>query len=275
MKAFFEPLKEYSEFNEIREKIQKNRFPIQIVGCVDAGKCHLTRSLSKDKRVKLIITYNENRAKEIYEDYRIFDSNVLLYPSKDIIFYNADIHGNAIVKARMKVLEQLLSDKPVTVVASIDAGLDRILPLDYIARNVVKIKATDTIDKAELQEKLTKLGYERQGQVEARGDFAMRGSIIDIFPITEDAPCRIELWDDEIDSMRIFDVTNQRSIENIDEISIFPASEFIFDEEAVKRGLEKIERELQESCDKLKKDLKVEEAARLRENINEFKENFK
>ncbi|MDI9509821.1 MAG: transcription-repair coupling factor, partial [Bacillota bacterium] len=121
---------------------------------------------------------------------------------------------------------------------------------------------------------LTSLGYERQGQVESPGDFAIRGGIIDIFPLTEDLPYRIELWGDEIDSIRSFDVGSQRSIDQVDHITIYPAAEIIPDEKQMAAGLKKIEEEEKQYVKGLRDKFKTEEAARIRRIIAEFKENL-
>ena len=81
------------------------------------------------------------------------------------------------------------------------------------------------IDLEALKQKFAEMGYERVGQVESKGQFSVRGGIIDIFPMTEDCPIRIELWDEEVDSIRSFDAQSQRSMENLDELTLYPAAE--------------------------------------------------
>lgn len=96
MKAFTQPLHDLSEYEQIVSDLAGHRTPIHIDGCIDSQKCHLISSIGEPYPVKLIVTYNEIKAKEIYADYQFFDRNVFYYPAKDIIFYNADIHGNLI-----------------------------------------------------------------------------------------------------------------------------------------------------------------------------------
>ena len=98
MNVFTEPLYGYKEFNDIKDSISLHQFPLQVTGCIDSQKCNFISALSYDYPFKLIVTYNDVKAKEIYEDYKLYDKNVMLYPAKDIIFYSADIHGNAIVR---------------------------------------------------------------------------------------------------------------------------------------------------------------------------------
>ena len=249
-------------------------FPVQITGCIDSQKCHLIHGLSDGFKFKVIVTYNDLKAKEIYEDYRLYDKNVFLYPSKDIIFYSADIHGKAIVKDRLTIMHRIIEKQDTTIVMSLDGGMDRLLPLQLIKDRVITIDLDTIIKLTEFGASLTRLGYERQAQVEAPGDYAIRGGIIDIFPLTEDAPYRIELWGDEIDSIRTFDVNSQRSIEQVDHLVIYPAAEIIPDEKSLTEGLRKIEDEEKKYVKSLREQFKTEEAARIRKIIAEFKDNL-
>ena len=134
MKAYLEPLKEINEYCEVEKALVSEGGTAHVTGCIDSQKCHLIAGLSEHFPVRLIITYNDVKAQEICEEYRLYDSEVVRYPSKDVIFYNADIHGNAIVKERLRVVKKLLSGEPVTVVACIDGGIDRLLPLADIRK---------------------------------------------------------------------------------------------------------------------------------------------
>ncbi|MBQ9118753.1 MAG: transcription-repair coupling factor [Lachnospiraceae bacterium] len=274
MQTFYQPLYGYEEFKELQSAIQKKKLPVQVNGCIDSQKCHLVFAASQERKKRLIITYNDIKAKEIYEDCRLYDREVYLYPAKDIIFFSADIHGNAIVRERLRILRKLLEDQPVTVIATVDAGMDKVLPIEYLSSQCISIEAGQTLNLEELQKQLVNLGYERQGQVESAGEFAVRGGILDVFPLTEEVPVRIELWGDEVDSIRSFDAQSQRSIENLDEIKLYPAAEFVLDEETKMRGLAKIEQELEEYAGALRAERKTEEAARIRKAIAEFKENL-
>ena len=274
MKTFTEPLKELKEFNDIRDNIKLNTLPVQITGCIDSQKSHLMHSLGEGFLFKVIVTYNDLKAKEIYEDYRLYEKNVFLYPSKDIIFYSADIHGRAIVRDRLEIMRRIIERQSTTIVMSLEGGMDRLLPLQLIKDRVITINYDSVIKLSEFGASLTSLGYERQGQVESPGDFAIRGGIIDIFPLTEDLPYRIELWGDEIDSIRSFDVGSQRSIDQVDHITIYPAAEIIPDEKQMAAGLKKIEEEEKQYVKGLRDKFKTEEATRIRRIIAEFKENL-
>ncbi len=274
MKTFTTPLKELKEFNDIKDNLKLKNTPVQVTGCIDSQKCHLISGLSEGYLWKLIITYNDMKAKEIYEDYKLYDKNVCLYPAKDIIFYSADIHGNAIVRDRLKILKRLIEKEPVTVITTLDGGMDKILPLDFIKNRVITVKEAGILDLTSLQADLIHLGYERQGQVEGPGEFAVRGGILDIFPPTEECPYRIELWGDEVDSIRSFDISSQRSIERTSSLRIYPAAEMILDQDRMLKGFKKIEEEKKEYVKRLREQRKTEEAARIQDIIQEFKENL-
>lgn len=272
MKTFSAPLTELKEFNDIRDNIRMKALPVQVTGCIDSQKCHLIHGLGEGFRYKVIVTYNDLKAKEIYEDYRLYDKEVFLYPAKDIIFYSADIHGNAIVRDRLKVLSRLIEKKNSTIIVTLDGGMDRLLPLQMIKDRVLTVNQNSTIKLQEFSASLIHLGYERQAQVESPGDFAVRGGIIDIFPLTEDVPYRIELWGDEIDSIRTFDISSQRSIEQVEGIVIYPAAEIIPDENRMSAGLKKIEEEEKKYYKGLRDQFKTEESARIHQIVAEFKE---
>ena len=136
----------------------------------------------------LILADDERNAKEIYEDYRFYDKNVYFYPAKDLLFFQADIHGNLLIRQRMRVIRALLEQEEVTVVTSIDGCMDFLMPLEKIRSRLLHFKSDSVIDLDQLKEELVELGYERTGQVELPGQFSVRGGIIDIYPLTEDNP---------------------------------------------------------------------------------------
>ncbi|MGN0506270.1 MAG: transcription-repair coupling factor [Lachnospiraceae bacterium] len=283
MKAYTEPLRELSEYVAVEKALltgampaaSKGRLtPVQATGCMDSQKSHFVAGLMEQFPVRLIVTYSDLKAKELCEDFRLYDPKTMLYPAKDIIFYSADIHGNTIVKERLSVLKRLLSGEPVTIVTSIDGGLDRLLPLSAIRESVLHITETDTLDMDELVKQLIEIGYERQVQVSIPGEFAVRGGILDIFPLTEEAPVRIELFGDEIDSIRMFDVDSQRSIERIPEISITPATEYSLTEQELADGIARLRKEAEQTERALRAQAKNEEAMRVRRTAEEFLENL-
>ena len=273
MKAYLEPLKEISEYRAIEEELLGGK-TAHVTGCIDSQKCHLIAGLSEHFPVRLVLTYSDLKAQELCEEFRLYDANVVRYPSKDIIFYNADIHGNAIVKERLRTLKKLLDGEPVTVVASIDGGIDRLLPLEDIKSKILSLEEGDVIEAEALTKRLVTLGYERQSQVEIPGEFAVRGGIVDVFPLTEEAPIRMELFGDEIDTIRVFDVDSQRTVERIEKVTIFPAAEYIFTEKDFRSGRERILAEAKQTEEALRSQMKNEEGMRIRKTTAEFLENL-
>ena len=226
MRSFTEPIKELAEFETIQREMKKEMGMIQIAGCVNSQKTHMMYALSDGSRKRIIAVSSEGKAKEICEEYKFLDENVYYYPPKDLLFYQADIRGKVLLKQRMEVIQAILEDEEVTVVTSFDGFMDALLPAEKIRQRVIKLSNTDTVDFEELKKKIADLGYDREVQIEGPGQFAVRGGILDVFPITEEVPIRIEFWGDEIDSIRTFDVDSQRSIENLEAIEIYPATDF-------------------------------------------------
>ena len=231
MKALLAPLAELADYEEIRKNRTKENGMIQISGCVNTQKIHLLSGIGSGCGYKLVVFSNEEKAKKAYEEYLLFGEETYLYPARDLLFYYADIKGKTLTNRRMEVLRAIAEKKkeePVTVITTMDAFLDGIISPDEIQKNRIHITGEDTVDLTKLEQDLTALGYERESQIEAPGQFAVRGGIIDVFPLAEEMPVRIELWGYEIDSIRMFDAKSQRSIENISEITIYPASENCF-----------------------------------------------
>ena len=201
--------------------------------------------------VRLIVTYNEIRASELLEVYRLYDKNVMYYPAKDLIFYSADVHGSAIVAERLKAIQALAGDKPVTIITTIDAGMDACVPYEKYESQRIRIEPGDLLDLEEMQHKLSAMGYANVSQVEGEGEFSVRGGIIDIYPLTEECPCRIDEWDDEVDTIRRIDVESQRSVEDLSEIEIYPAAEVFMTEDTAVRGLREIRLDMEKTVKEL------------------------
>ena len=233
MKAFLTPLQGLAEFEQIKEKSKTNKGILQVSGCMESQKSHLMYGLSGIAPYRLILAEDERRAREIYEDYRFYDRKVYSYPAKDLLFFQADIHGNLLICQRMKVIKALLEEKELTVVTSIDGCMDFLESLEKIKEQLIHYESDSTVDTEQLKNQLVALGYERVGQVEMPGQFSVRGGIVDIYCLTEENPWRIELWGDEIDSIRSFDPESQRSLENLEELTIYPAVEHIGDKDMV------------------------------------------
>ena len=271
MDAFVQPLYELADFDAIIRQLKKPGI-VQVSGCLDSQKAHFTNGLLREFPFRLIVAENDLKAKAFYEDFRLYDPEVLYYPARDLIFYQADIHGNLLTRQRIQVLRALLEREEVTIVTSIDSCLDCLVPLAVWKEKVIKIRNDSEIDLDRMKRHLVELGYEWAAQVEVPGQFSIRGGIMDVFSLTEDNPWRIELWGDEVDSIRSFDAESQRSIENLEEITIYPATEVVLDKETIRQGIKAIEKEAQKSQKKFRDEMKTEEGARVRQIAAELKD---
>ena len=272
MRALLAPLQELGEFDEIKKMLKKEQTAIAISGCVDSQKMHMIYGLGDGFLHKIIVTFHDLRAKELYEDYKFYDRNVMIYPAKDLIFFQADIHGNQLIMQRMKCLRRIMEGKPVTVITTFDALMAPQVPISVLKEQVIFINMQSSVDEKELAERLVMLGYEKNYQVEAPGQFSIRGGIIDIYDLTEENPYRIELWGEEVESIRSFDQLSQRSIEKLESISIYPATEFVLTGEQLRKGLKEVEAESKAYSSKLRKQMKTEEAYRIEKQIRELSE---
>lgn len=276
MKTFFEPVQRIAGMDNINRLYEKPGNAVMVSGCIDTQKAHLIEAFGEKYRFRVIITSDETKARQIREDCSFFDKNSVYYPAKDFIFYSADVHGNQLSGERLKCINQIIrtldgaEEKGLTVVTTIDGCADMLVPLEkYIANTIVFMKG-QTVDVEALEKQLTQMGYERCAMVDGQGKFAVRGGIIDIFSYTDEAPVRIELWDDEIDSIRMFDVESQRSIEKVESYRAFPATECILTEEEIQNGLERIRQETVEQLKILGNDKKKKSAEEI-EKCNRLK----
>ena len=266
------PLLELQEYENLLQALQEGKGPFQASGCLDSQKVHLMYELGKGGGFPwtLVVTYDEQRAKEICDDFRNFTSNVWLYPAKDLLFYSADIHGNLMARQRIAVLRRLMEDEGGVVVAAIDGLMDHLLPLTYLKRQAITVETGQVIDLEVWREQLVGMGYERSAQVDAMGQFSIRGGIIDIFPLTEETPVRIELWDDEVDSIRSFDLESQRSIEQLERITLYPAAEVVLSRNQIASGIRRLKEEEKSYERALRDQGKREEAGRIRGIIEDL-----
>ena len=226
MHALTAPLSELAEIEEICEERGREPGMLLLSGCVTSQKTHLMYALGKGYGHTVIVLSSEDKAKKIYEEYRFLNENTSYYPAKDLLFYQADIHGKQLVKQRMETLQMMMEAKSqVTVITTIDGFMDELPSEAEIKGDILTISNGEALEFESLKEKIIKLGYDREAQVDGPGQFAVRGGIIDIYPLTEELPIRIEFWGDEVDSIRTFDVDSQRSVENLEQIVIYPADD--------------------------------------------------
>ncbi len=277
MQALLAPLQELAEYGNIRAALRKGAEPggktsvVSLTGCVDSQKLHMVYGLSAGLRTKVIVTYSDVRAKEIYEEYKFYDRNVMLYPAKDLIFFQADIHGNQLIRERVRVLRRLAEEKPLTIVTTFAALMTPQVLWDG-EKDIIEISLGGQVQEGRISGRLVDMGYEKVWQVESPGQFSVRGGILDIFDLTEENPYRIELWGDEVESIRSFDVLSQRSIEKLESISVFPATEFVLEEERIRTGIKKLKAEGAKQEKLFRDAFLTEEAGRIASQIRELEE---
>ena len=278
IRALYEPMLELETFRQIRGKMQKNTGVIQVGGCIDSQKAHLIACLAEEYPVTCIIAPDDLRAREIYENYRVFDRDVLLYPARDYIFFQADLQSRTQMTHRvrcMKALADITSGRAgerVTVIVTISALMGHCMKTEDWMDAVRSFCVGDEIDLSEERAALSAIGYERTDQVEEPGQFASRGGIFDIYPLTEDSPVRIELWGDEIDNIRTFDPESQRARDQIEQICIYPASEFVTSEELTSEGLKKIGKEAGKAEKLFRNKQRSEEAYRVSQILSDARD---
>jgi len=195
----------------------------------------------------------------------------VLYPAKDLIFFQADIHGNQLVKERLRTIRKLLDGGSLTIVTTYAALMAPQALLDP-RKDVIRLTKGGLVQEELLAARLVDMGYEKNYQVDAQGQFSVRGGILDIFDLTQENPYRIELWGDEVDSIRSFDVLSQRSLGTLEEITIFPATEFVLTKERIEKGLEKLTAEAKAQEERLRESFHTEEAHRIKMLTQEFAE---
>lgn len=288
MNIFTEPLRELEAYRIIRDRL-KEKSPedksgeacgagVLVDGCVDPQKANLICALSSDEavrehaRLRLVLTWSDLRAQEIARDLALYDKNTAVFPARDLIFYQADLRGGEIDRDRIRCLRRILEGKTMTVVTTFAALLTPQIPARVLRDNVLGIGKRDSVDLSAAARRLVSMGYEKNFQVERAGQFAIRGDILDIFDLTQEHPVRIELWGDEVETIRTFDVLSQRSLDQLEYIQIFPAAELILDPRRLMDGLSRMEKEADRVCRDFRDRSEPEAAHRLETEIARISE---
>lgn len=269
---FAKKLLELNSFVDFKDNLVIEKNKINLQGVLDSQKEHLIFAIkSQINNKSLVITHNEKKAREMYNNLRFYlKEDVYLYPQKDILFYSADVKSIDIMKERSKIYEKLFSGENITIVLSIDALFDRLSPKEILQNNFITISIGDIFSLENLISILISIGYKRRSQVENAGQFSVRGGIIDIFTTTLETAIRIEFWGDEIDSIRILDENNVRSVEKIDTVKISPVTELIFTKDDINLALTKINLEYTEQLKTFESQGMHEEYDNLRHTFNQI-----
>ncbi|MBP3708569.1 MAG: transcription-repair coupling factor [Clostridia bacterium] len=231
MNELFKDLQESQKFIEIISNIEKRNGPITISGLSDVGEAQFISAIRASIKNKIcIITYNELQARRIAKDLKYFYEDVCIFPKREIASYDYLVESKDLPFERIEILNKMKQNKPIMIVTTIEAIMQKMVSKDVLYKNILKLKVGNTCKLDDLKIYLTQLGYERSEMVEGRGQFCIRGGIADI-SIDDKYGVRIEFWGDEIDSIRKFDILSQRSIEMSDSIEIYPCHEFILEQD--------------------------------------------
>ena len=230
-------VKKYKTYLEdVKNKIN----PMMISGLTDSGKVHLAYSTCfYAERPICIVTYNELQAKKIIKDLAYFEDNIEYFPKKEILAYDYLTESKDSLFERIEVLNNIINKKARIVVTTIEAVMQPMIAKETLYKNLLKLKVGQEINLDKLKETLINLGYERYDVIEGKGQFSIRGGIVDI-AVNSKSGVRIELWGDEIDSIRKFNILTQRSTDMIEETSIYPAFEYVL-ENSIDQVCKKIE----------------------------------
>ena len=225
MQTFIRPLSELAEYGEIRDKMKKGKGILSLSGCTEAQKAHMIYGLSYDAKKVLVVTENDLTARAVHANLSFYCPDAGLYPAKDLLFYQADIASNLLAVQRMRVMKMLVEKERAVVVLPAAALMDPVMRRDALTDMCLAFDREDETDLDWIKESLVKMGYERCAEVNLPGQFAVRGDILDIWSLPEEHPYRIELFGDEIDSIRAFDAESQRSLEELARVVVYPAAD--------------------------------------------------
>lgn len=274
-------LNDNKQFKEVIKLINntKSNGVISLAGTLESQKAHVLSTISNTiNSTNIIICESEIGAKSYFDDLKFFlKDKVFYYPSKDIIFYSADVKSTDIIKRRFEVIKNILENKTdnITIVLSIEALFDRLVDPSIFQKFILNFRAGDLININDISNKLLLMGYEKYENIEGAGQFAVRGGIIDIFSPIFDNAFRIELYGDEIDSIRIVDVVSGRSIENTDDITIYPMRELVYEESLISKATENILCEFEKTKEILKTNDNLEQLENLSAYVKSVTEQLK
>ncbi|MDV3429477.1 MAG: transcription-repair coupling factor [Bacillota bacterium] len=276
LSGLLRPFIESEEFIKIKGSVSKDKYPISLFGLSESSKSFVISSIFNqfDKNI-LVVTHNEIEARKIYEDISFFYPNTYLFPSKEIVFYNIDAISGDLRWERLKVIREIVRQSKKIIVTAVDNLTSSYIPLGLYSEYTFKISLGQTIDLDDISAKFIESGYERISTVVLKGQFSIRGGILDIFPPASSSPYRIELFGDEVDSIRTFNIETQKSIDKVQSVEVFPAKELILKKENIENGIERIVKDYkhQEAMFSSKKD--KEKAESLNLNVEKLLEELK
>ncbi len=229
MNSILEYFKENDKVKECLEKIEEKASPISLLGLTDVTKVCIASTINIcNKKKILIVTYNELQAKKLYKDIKYFQKKVEFLPKKETVTYEYVAQSKDIFFERIDILNKVIEGNIEILITTIEALMQPVLSKNELYKNKIEFKEGKSYNLEEIKQKLVFLGYERADLTEGRGQFSVRGDILDI-ATEKNIGIRIEFWGDEVDSIRKYNISSQRSIENIKKTTIFPAHELLLE----------------------------------------------
>ncbi|WNR44770.1 transcription-repair coupling factor [Paenibacillus roseipurpureus] len=217
-----------TDFQTIVTGIKSEMKEQLIAGLTGSSRQIMLASLVRDlERPLFVVTHNMFAAQKIAEDLLecLSPEEVLLYPAQELLTIEEAASSPEMLAQRIDVLTKLAGGYRGVVIAPF-AGVRRLLPIKQVfEESRVTINVGDSVQLDELLASLSSLGYERVERVETKGEMSVRGGILDLYPLTSENAIRIELFDIEVDSIRTFDVSDQRSIDKLTSVTITPCRE--------------------------------------------------
>jgi transcription-repair coupling factor (superfamily II helicase) len=271
MNFLINPLHEINEYQEVLKTLKSSSISVSISGPSDSQKAHICYGICSDTgRKGMLVAFNEMQARILYEDLQLFlGEEVVFFPSKEVMLHDVEAKSYDEVFQRIRALDRIVEKKYTFVVTSAEAISHKLVPRQLFEECIMRFELGERIDFERLLTRLVAMGYERVDTVEAEGQFAVRGGIVDIFSVNMDYAVRIELFDDEVDSIRLFDPQSQRSIDKLDCVRIIPAREVIYMQGQKEKIISRIESELASQLDRIRKrDKKSDYANQLEHKIN-------
>ncbi|MDD4238531.1 MAG: transcription-repair coupling factor [Desulfotomaculaceae bacterium] len=277
MRGILKPLQSSTEFGSLAAGLEKKIKQQQVFGLTGSQRSYLLAGLVNSvPQSFLVVTVGEREAVTLYDELVEFlpGSTVQQFPVMQLLPYQVLAQSMEVAAQRLQVLETLSRGEQTVVIAPVEALMRRLTPPEDFNRAVLRLGIGARENLEELLYNLVAIGYERVDLVEERGQFARRGGILDIFPMTAHRPARLEFFDDEVDSIRRFNIATQRSEEKVNELVIYPARELIISDAAWEKARHMVEKEYRAQCRKLEKMGERGALQQLQERFGELLEGF-
>ena len=268
----------FSKFNKLLNDVKTASNDISILGLSDSQKAHIIYSLyNYSNKLPVIVCPNVSTAKKMIQDLKFYsETEIVYFPSNEVIYYNSDIESREIENQRVYAINKMISGEPAIIVTTIEALMQKVMQKETYLNKNMKFRVGESAVLEDIVSNLVSLGYKRQDVVESSGQFAVRGGLLDIFPANESFPYRIEFFGDEIDSIRKFDTDTQKSTENIDVFELSFSNEYIISDKKIKGAIDKLNEKLnnanysQELKEKVEEDIQKIEDGNIGSNIYRY-----